>query len=109
MKTRCLWLLVGILLVAAGMAGTAEARTTVCPPGYYMDGPRGCMPQPYPYPVVPPMYPAQPYRYVPPPPPPPAVYPRPCPPGTVWRRGYCRPVPPPPGIYIGPPVYVWPY
>jgi hypothetical protein len=105
-KALCLCLLAGFVLAAAVVvANTAEARPP-CPPGYFVDGPRGCMPYGYgrPGPYAPP--PPAPYYYAPPPPP--AYYaPRPCPPGTLWRHGACRPVAPPPGIgiYIGPPVY----
>ncbi len=95
-KVVCLLMLAGFVLAAVAWAGTAEARPP-CPPGYFWDGPRGCMP----------------YGPVPPPPPPPGYYyyPRPCPPGTVWRYGACRPVPPPPGIGIVipvPPIYIGP-
>lgn len=92
-KLLCLCLLAGFVLVAVAVAQEAEARPP-CPPGYFWDGPYGCMPYPYA-----------------PPPPPPAYYPRPCPPGTLWRAGACRPVPPPPGfgIYIPvPPIYIGP-
>ena len=93
-KIVCLCLLAGFALAAVVLAKDAEARPP-CPPGYFWDGPRGCMP----------------YPYYAPPPPPPAYYPRPCPPGTIWRHGACRPVPPPPGvgIYIPvPPIYIGP-
>lgn len=93
-KVLCLCLLAGFMLAAVAVAQNAEARPP-CPPGYFWDGPRGCMP----------------YPYYAPPPPPPVYYPRPCPPGTLWRAGACRPVPPPPGfnIYIPvPPIYIGP-
>jgi hypothetical protein len=93
-KALCLCLLAGFVLAAAVLAGDAEARGP-CPPGYFWDGPNGCMP----------------YPYYAPPPPPPVYYPRPCPPGTVWSAGACRPVQPPPGIgiYIPvPPIYIGP-
>lgn len=60
-----------LILAVAFLAGTAEARRP-CPPGYHLEGPRGCMPN----------------RPVPPPP---HRYRRPhCPPGTIWRDGRCR-------------------
>ena len=96
-KLLCLFLLAGFVFAAAAVvAGDAEARPP-CPPGYFWDGPRGCMP----------------YGYAPPPPPPPPAYyyPRPCPPGTLWRAGACRPVPPPPGINVyipAPGIYIGP-
>jgi|GEM_PF-1511617 hypothetical protein len=90
----------GLFATAMLDADQAQARRP-CPPGYFWDGPYGCMP------------------YGPPPPPPPPVYydpyyPRGCPPGTVWNYGACRPVmvpppPPPPryGITIDvPPLYI---
>lgn len=102
-KLLCLCLLAGFVAAAVVAASEAEARPP-CPPGYFWDGPRGCMP----YPVA-----------VPPPPPPgyypyPYPYPYPyvpaCPPGTYWRGGACRPVPPPaPGIQLNlPPIYIGP-
>jgi hypothetical protein len=87
-------------LLAAAVLATDEAQARrPCPPGYFWDGPYGCMP------------------YGPPPPPPPVyydpyyqpVYPRPCPPGTIWDYGACRPVAPPPqyGITIDvPPIII---
>ena len=97
-KTVCR-VLVGLALAMAVLVGRAEARAP-CPPGYYWDGPRGCMPY-------------GPYA----PPPPPGYYTAPCPPGTVWTYGACRPYAPPPppppppgvGIYIPvPPIFIAP-
>ncbi|WP_428565894.1 MAG: hypothetical protein ACP59X_05465 [Solidesulfovibrio sp. DCME] len=97
-KLLCLLLLAGFMVGMAVAARDAEARPP-CPPGYFWDGPRGCMPMPY--------YPPPPGYY--PPPPPPAYYPRPCPPGTVWAAGYCRPAPQAPGIRVYlPPLYIGP-
>lgn len=103
----CLCLLAGSLLATVAVA-QAQARPP-CPPGYFLDGARGCMPAPYapppvyyPAPVYPaPVYPAPVY--------PAPVYPA-CPPGTVWNAGACRPVPrPAPGIRVYlPPVYIGP-
>ena len=95
-KLLCLGLLAGFLLAAAVVAGEAEARRP-CPPGYFWDGPRGCMPVPY-LPPPPPGY--YPYPYAPPA----------CPPGTFWNAGACRPVPrPAPGIQLYlPPIYIGP-
>jgi hypothetical protein len=98
-KLLCLLLLAGVLFTAVAVTQNAEARPP-CPPGYFWDGPRGCMPMPY-YPPPPPAY------Y--PPPPPPVYYPRPCPPGTIWRAGMCRPAPQAPGIRVYlPPIYIGP-
>jgi hypothetical protein len=66
-------------------AGEAQARRP-CPPGYFWDGPYGCMPYAPPPPPPPPVY----YPYYRP------VYPQPCPPGTFWDYNVCRPVSPPP-------------
>jgi len=81
-------LIVIVALAVAFLAGTAEARPP-CPPGYHLEGPRGCMP-----------------NGPPPPPPPPRYYHRPhCPPGTIWRHGRCLrgyQTPPP---HRRPPVY----
>lgn len=96
-KVLCLCLLAGFALAFVATRD-AEARPP-CPPGYFWDGPRGCMP----YPPPPPAYYPPPVYY---PPPPPA-----CPPGTVWRHGACRPLPPPPApgirVYV-PPIYIGP-
>lgn len=99
-KLLCLCLLAGFLLAGLAAAERAEARAP-CPPGYFWDGPRGCMPAPY-VPPPPPGYYPYPYPY---------PYPGPvCPPGTYWRRGACRPAPrPAPGIQLYlPPVYIGP-
>ena len=101
-KLLCLGLLAGFLLAAVVVAGEAEARGP-CPPGYFWDGPRGCMPIPYlPPPPPPGYYPYAPgyYPYAPPA----------CPPGTFWEAGACRPVPrPAPGIQLNlPPIYIGP-
>ncbi|MGE4539382.1 MAG: hypothetical protein AB7D37_20115 [Desulfovibrio sp.] len=102
-KALCLCLLAGFMLAAVAVAQNAEARPP-CPPGYFWDGPRGCMPLPYAPPPVyypAPVYPAPVY--------PAPVYPA-CPPGTFWRAGACRPAPrPAPGIRVYlPPVYIGP-
>ena len=97
-KLLCLLLLAGFLAATVVAVRDAEARPP-CPPGYFWDGPRGCMPMPY-YPPPPPAY------Y-----PPPVYAPPACPPGTFWRAGACRPVPPPPApgvrVYL-PPIYIGP-
>lgn len=88
MKSFALMLVcLGLFTAAALVASEAQARRP-CPPGYFWDGPYGCMP------------------YGPPPPPPPVYYdpyyPRGCPPGTFWSYGACRPwapAPPPPPRY----------
>jgi hypothetical protein len=97
-KLLCLLLLAGFLAATVVAVRDAEARPP-CPPGYFWDGPRGCMPMPY--------YPPPPPAYYPPP-----VYVQPaCPPGTFWSAGACRPVPPPPApgvrVYL-PPIYIGP-
>jgi len=90
-KLLCLCLLAGFLLAAVTVTQEAEARPP-CPPGYFWDGPNGCMPIPY----------------APPPPPPAYYYPVACPPGTYWQGNACVPVPPPPppapgiGIFLPP-------
>ncbi|WP_029460588.1 hypothetical protein [Solidesulfovibrio alcoholivorans] len=95
-KLLCLLLLAGFLAATMVVVRDAEARPP-CPPGYFWDGPRGCMPMPY--------YPPPPAYY----PPPPAYVPPACPPGTFWRAGACRPVPPAPGVRVYlPPIYIGP-
>ncbi|MGD9610263.1 MAG: hypothetical protein AB7U59_12700 [Desulfovibrionaceae bacterium] len=86
-------ILLGCLLVLTVGLSTAWAQGD-CPPGYHVEGPRGCMPNgPGPGPYYPP-------------PPPPGYYPAPCPPGMVWSYGACRPEPRRGlNIYIGPPGY----
>lgn len=86
----------GCFIAAACGAGEAQAFGP-CPPGYFWDGPYGCMP--YAAPPPPPTY----YPY----------YPPACPPGTMWSYGACRtvvaPPPPPPryGITIDvPPIII---
>ncbi|QLA17395.1 hypothetical protein [Desulfolutivibrio sulfoxidireducens] len=96
-KVALALLCLGLVAAAVLTAGESQARRP-CPPGYYWEGPYGCMP----------------YGPPPPPPPPPPpyydpYYPRPCPPGTYWGHGACRPVPPPPhyGITIDvPPIII---
>lgn len=102
-KLLCLLLLAGVLAGTFVVAvSDAEARPP-CPPGYFWDGPRGCMPLPY-APPPPAYYPPPPYYA-----PPPVYYPRPCPPGTIWRAGACRPAPQAPGIRVYlPPLYIGP-
>ena len=41
-KILCLCLLAGFVLASVALAKDAEARPP-CPPGYFWDGPRGCM------------------------------------------------------------------
>lgn len=85
-KIALAFLCLGMLAVAVMTTDEAQARGG-CPPGYFWDGPYGCMP------------------YGPPPPPPAyyPYYPPGCPPGTVWSYGACRavmaPPPPPPPRY----------
>lgn len=86
----------GLITAAVIVAGEAQAYRP-CPPGYFWNGPYGCVP------------------YAPPPPPPAyyPYYPPVCPPGTYWSYGACRtavaPPPPPPryGITIDvPPIII---